>query len=175
MKRFKVYFWKRVPVQIFREVKRENKNRLRDYMNVYLCKDLEEMYNLVDRLGEKVPRDYGARTLNMVKQWYDNESGEYVKTSPCCGWIALCDEYFSYETIAHESSHAVIGYFGRQLRKYGNRFVRVIDVKENKLEDIGDELDKEEDADLLEELYCYMLGSLVEQILQNCVDKEEKE
>lgn len=168
MERYKVYFWKRVPISLFRGIKRGNKERLRDYMNVYVCKDFKEMYDLVDKLsGEKIERDYGARTLNMVKQWYDNESGEYVKTSPCCGWIALCDEYLSYETIAHESSHAVIGYFGRQLRKYGNSFVRVIDVKESKLEDIGDELDKEEDADLLEELYCYMVGSLVHQHIAN--------
>lgn len=164
MKRFKVYFWKRVPVQIFREVKRENKSRLRDYMNVYLCKDLEEMYNLVDKLnGEKIPRDYGARTLNYTKKWYDNESGEFVKESPCNGWIVLCDEILSYNTIAHESSHAVIGYFARKLKGYKEIF--------DKIE--GDEVVKENPIN--EELFAYMLGSLVEQILQNCVDKEEKE
>lgn len=165
MEKYKIYYWKRTPIQLFREIKKENKERLRDYMHIYVCKDYKEMYELSDKLeGNKIKRDYGARTMNYIKRWYDYESGEYVKTSPNCGYILFCEEYLTYETIAHECSHAVIGYFGRQLNKYGNSFIRVIDVKENNLES--------NDADLIEELYCYMHGGLVNQILEILTKRE---
>lgn len=164
MKRFKVYFWRRVPVQIFREIKRENKERLRDYMNVYVCDNFKEMYDLNDKLeGVDTPRDYAARTLSYDKKWYDNESGEFTKYSPCSGYMVFNEEYLPVNTISHECCHAVIGYFARKLKGY---------------KEIFDEIENDEvvsEDSLNEELFAYMQGSLVEQIYENLevIDKEE--
>jgi len=159
MKKFKIYFWKRTPIKLFREIKRENRERIRDYMNVYVCKDYKEMYELSEKLeGKKIERDYGARTMNYIKKWLDYESGEYVKTSPCCGYILFCEENLTYETVAHESSHAVIGYFGRQLRKYADQVIQKVPFEE--------EWTESKEADLIEELYCYMCGGIVNQIIE---------
>jgi len=166
MKRYKVYFWRKVPIKLFREIKRENKERLRDYMNVYICENIKEMYEISDKLeGKKIERDYGARTMNYIKRWVDYESGEYVKTSPCCGYILFNQEEIDNNTIAHESSHAVIGYFGRQLNRYADHLIQKIDLETNEWVEI-------EEAELIEELYCYMCGGLVHQIVHILTKKE---
>lgn len=156
MKRFKVYFWRRVPISVFREIKRDNKDRLRDYMNVYVCEDFEEMYDLNDKLENQiVPRDYGARTLSYNKKWYDNESGEYVKDSPCNGYMIFNKKFLGINTIVHESSHGVIGYFSRKLKDH---------------KEIFDEVENDEvisESSVNEELFAYMIGSIVEQIYIN--------
>lgn len=159
MKKFKVYFWKHLPKGYFNEIKNRHKDRLKDYMNVYICDTRDEMYDLTDKLEKnKVKRDYGARTWCYNKNYYDIETGEYVKTSPCCGHIVFTKEYYWMDSITHETSHAVIGYFDRKLQDCQKIFTKCDEIG-NILED---EVDETED---LEELFCYMVGNIADQIV----------
>lgn len=167
MKSFKVYFWKRLPKSMFKEIKNKYKDRTKDYMNVYVCENYEEMYNLCDKLeNDKVERDYGARTYCFSRNWYDYETHEYLKTSPMCGYMAFNKEYFYMNAIAHESCHAVIGYFGRKLKEHQDIFV--------KTDKYGNIIDDKEENDINEELFCYMVGNIADQIVYNTEEKDEK-
>ena len=160
MQKFKVYFWNRIPKSYFKEIKEKYKNRKNDYMNVYVCEDREEMYNLTDKLeNSKIERDYAGRTWCYNKNWYEEENGErkYIKTSPLCGHIVFCKEYFYQDAVAHETTRAVIGYFNRKLKDCQNIFTKV-DEYGNILDE---EVAPEED---LEELFCYMVGNISDQI-----------
>lgn len=155
MQKFKVYFWKHLPKQLFKDIKIKYKDRLKDYMNIYVCETFEEMYNLTDKLEDKSQeRNYGGRTLCIDKNYYDIETGNYVKTGPCCGHIIFNKEYFFMDTISHESSHAVIGYFNRKLKKYRNIFA---DIDKD-----GNEINSSIES---EELFCYMVGNIGDQIV----------
>lgn len=157
MKKYKVYFWHRIPRKIFKPIKEKYKARLKDYMNIYVCENFDEMYNLCDKLEKtELKRDYAGRTYCFSKNFYVIETGEYVKTSPCCGYIALNEKYFWMDSITHESTHAVIGYFNRKLKDYQNVFVEM-DKDGNILSGVEDELN--------EELFCYMVGNLADQIV----------
>ncbi len=166
MQKFRVYFWKYLPKGYFKEIREQHKKRKNDYMNVYICDTKEEMYDLEDKLEKKpIERDYGARTWCYSKNFYDIEIGEYVKTSPLCGHIVFNKEYFYMNSITHEAGHAVIGYYNRKLRDCQKIFTKC-DDKGNLLEP---DLKPEED---LEELFCYMIGNIADQIV--CNYKEEK-
>ena len=168
MQKFKVYFWKHLPKGYFKEVREKYKDRKNDYMNVYICDNRDEMYELEDKLeGKPVERDYGARTWCYSKNWYDIETGKYVKTSPLCGHIVFTRDYFYMDSITHEVGHAVIGYFNRKLRDCQGIFTRC--------DEIGNVLDKEyRPEDDLEELFCYMIGSMADQTVCNYKEKDEK-
>lgn len=163
MIKFQVYMWKGQPRGYFKEIRGKYKDRLRDYMNVYICDTFEEMYDLSDKLeNTKLERNYGARTLSYTKNFYDIESGEYVKTSPCSGHIIFNKEYFYMDSICHESSHAVIGYFARRLKEEKNIF--------EEFDLLGNLQEAEEESNIMdvvdnEELFCYMLGSISNQIV----------
>lgn len=157
MRKFKVYFWKTIPNLIFKEIKNKYKNRQRDYMNAYICDTMEEMYNLCDKLEkDKLKRDYGARTYCFAKNYYDVKTNKYIKTSPMCGHMVFNSEYFTMNSIVHESTHAVIGYFNRKLNEYQEIF-----MKSNEEGYIEDTYKNETN----EELFCYMLGSIADQIV----------
>ena len=158
MQKFKIYFWKGIPKNYFKEIKERYKDRKKDYMNIYICDNREEMYELTDKLeGKPIERDYAARTLCYSKNWYDIENNEYIKTTNLCGHIIFDKEYFYMDAIAHETGHAVIGYFNRKLRDCQNIFT--------KCDEKGNVLDKEiEPEHDLEELFCYMIGSIANQI-----------
>ena len=158
MQKFKVYFWKHLPKKIFDNIKAKYKDRLRDYMNVYICDTFDEMYDLPDQLEKKPQkRDYGGRTWCINKNFYEIKTGKFIKTSPCCGHIILNKKYYFMDTISHESTHAVIGYFSRKLKEYKHIFTE-IDEEGNILEG-GDE------CDINEELFCYMIGNIGDQIV----------
>ena len=162
MKKFKIYFWKRIPNVLFKEIKEEYRDRRRDYMNVYFCSDYDEMYRLGDKLDRRWEQEleehnYGARTFCHDKIFIDSDTGEMVGISPQCGEMIFNDEYFSNNIISHECCHAVIGYFSRKLEKNKEVFTEVVNhelVKDNMVN---------------EELMCYMIGSLVEQICAEAV------
>lgn len=158
MKKFKVYFWKYLPRKMFKDIKIKYKNRLRDYMNVYVCDNFEEMYDLTDKL-EKQPqeRDYGARTWCYSKNYYEIDTHKYIKTSPLCGHIVFTKEYYYMSSISHESTHAVIGYFSRKLNSYQDIFA--------KIDDIGNIIGDGDECDTNEELFCYMVGNIADQIV----------
>lgn len=160
MHKFKVYFWKYFPKGLFKEIRAKYKDRLRDYMNIYICDDFDEMYKLENKLENKeVERDYAARTWCYSKNFYDIEDGKYIKTSPCCGHIVFTEENFYMDTISHESTHAVIGYFTRKLKEEQKLFVKV--------DECGEILENTEESDENEELFCYMVGIIGDQIVSN--------
>lgn len=162
MQKFKVYFWKRLPRGMFKEIKEKHKDRMKDYMNVYLCDNYEEMYDLCDKLEEnELERDYGARTFCFSRNWYSLETHQYIKTSPMCGYIAFNKEYFYMNAITHESSHAVIGYFARKLKDCKDIF--------DEIDDIGNLVKEYLDN---EELFCYMVGNMSSQIVEGS-EKDE--
>lgn len=166
MQKFKVYFWKHLPKGYFKEVREKYKDRKNDYMNVYICDNREEMYNLEDKLeGKPIERDYGARTWCYSKNWYNAETGKFVKTSPCCGHIVFDSEYFYMDTIAHESTHAVVGYFNRKLKDCQGIFTE-IDKDGNVLDN---NVKPEED---LEELFAYMVGNMAYDIAYEYKDNK---
>ncbi len=155
MQKFKVNFWKYLPRKIFKDIKESHKSNFKDYMNVYICDNREEMYNLCDKLEKnKIERDYGARTYCYTRNFYDIETGEYVKTSPLCGYMAFNKEYFYMDSISHESTHAVIGYFSRKLKEHKKIFTET--------DDRGNILSE---CDIDEELFCYMVGNIADQIV----------
>jgi len=162
MKKFKVYFWKKLPRSMFKEIKSKYKDRMKDYMNVYICDDFEEMYDLCDELeNNELERDYGARTFCFSRNWYSLKTHEYIKTSPMCGYMAFNKKYFYMDSISHESTHAVIGYFSRKLKDCKNIF--------DEFDDIGN-LTKEYLDN--EELFCYMVGNMSSQIVEGS-EKDE--
>lgn len=170
MIKFKVYFWKGMPRGMFKEYRKKYKDRQKDYMQVYVCKDFKEMYDLTDKLeGEELKRDYGARTYCYSKNFYSIEEHKYIKTSPCCGHIVFNEEYFYIDSISHESCHAVIGYVSRKLKELQSMFIQTDDIGV-----ICEEKEDEIEKDLKEELFCYMLGSLTNQIVCGVEDAEKE-
>lgn len=159
MQKFKVYFWKHLPKGYFKEIKNNHKNRLKDYMNVYICDNYKEMYDLTDKLEKsKVERDYGARTWCYSRNFYEVDTNKYIKTSPLCGHIVFNKEYFYMDSITHEVGHAVIGYFNRKLKDCQNIFTKVDELGNLLEEEVSDDVD-------LEELFCYMIGNMADQIV----------
>lgn len=157
MQKFKIYFWKYLPKGYFKDIKEKYKDRNKDYMNVYICDTFEEMYDLEDKLeGKPIERDYGARTWSYSKNYYDCKTNEYVKTSPCCGHIIFNKDFFYMSAITHEVGHAVIGYFSRKLKPYQDIFTKV--------DELGNIIEGEDECDINEELFCYMIGNMADQI-----------
>lgn len=158
MQKFKVYFWKYLPKQLFKDIKQEYKDRLKDYMNVYICDTFEEMYRLENKLEKQyVEEDYGARTWCYTKNYWDIQSGKYIKTSPLCGHMIFNKEYYYISSISHESTHAVIGYFSRKLKEYKHIFTEI--------DEEGNILEGGNECDINEELFCYMVGNIGDQIV----------
>lgn len=159
MQKFKAYFWKHLPKGYFKEIKNNHKNRLKDYMNVYICDNCKEMYDLTDKLEKsKVERNYGARTWSYSRNFYEADTNKYIKTSPLCGHIVFNKEYFYMNSITHEVGHAVIGYFNRKLKDCQNIFTKVDELGNLLEEEVSDDVD-------LEELFCYMIGNMADQIV----------
>ena len=67
--------------------------------------------------------------------------------------------------ITHEVGHAIIGYFNRKLRDCQGIFTRCDEEGNILSEEVPPECD-------LEELFCYMLGNMSDQIV--CKYKEEQ-
>ena len=158
MQKFKIYFWRNLPKKYFLNIKEKHKDRFKDYMNIYICDNFEEMYNLTDKLEkDKVKRDYAARTWCYSRNVYDIETNKHIKTSALCGHIIFNKEYYYMDSITHEVTHAVIGYFNRKLQDCQKIFT--------KTDKLGNIIEKEpcEEEDL-EELFCYMVGNLANQI-----------
>lgn len=158
MEKFNVYFWKNMPRGMFKEIREKNKDRLKDYMKVYICEDFEEMYELVDKIEcDNLERDYAGRTLCYNRNLYSVEDNSFIKTSPCCGHIVLNKKYFYMDSVSHECTHAVIGYFSRKLKDLTNIFTKV--------DEIGNIIDDEDYCEDYEELFCYMVGGISDQIV----------
>lgn len=161
MKKFRAYYWESIKDEkMFKEIVDENRNRINDYITVMVFEGYEEMYKEVDKIESgcdnftgKNNRDFDGRTLICRKQLYEEGKEGVWDYSHAQGFIFLCDENnkLTFSTISHEVGHAVIGYMGAYFK---NKF------KIKRYED------KEEEKDILyEELFCYITGSLNNQIL----------
>ena len=154
MQKFKVYFWKNLPKKMFKEIKNRYKENKKDYITVYVCDTFEEMYKLGDKLEkEELEKNYGARTFCYTKNYWNIETGEYVKTSHDCGHILFNKEYFYADSVSHEVSHAIVGYFSRKIKEKEEIFCKT---------DKYGKILKENDE--IEELFCYMLGNITNEI-----------
>lgn len=159
MKTFRIYFWKDIKDdEMFKNIVKKNKKRLNDYLTVMIFDEYEEMYNKVDEIEkdcdniEKNSRDYAGRTLICRKQLYEDDKPEIWDYSKAQGFIFLRDGgKLTFNTVSHEVAHAVIGYMGAYFK--------------NKLKlSSYDDNDKEKYI-LYEELFCYITGSLNNQIV----------
>ena len=90
MQKFKVYFWRYIPKGYFKEIRERYKSRKNDYMDIYVCKNREEMYNLSDKLEKtKLERDYAARTLCYSLNYREVGTDKLVKIGNKCGHIVF--------------------------------------------------------------------------------------
>ena len=152
----KVYLWRHLPNRLFKEVKDSYKDRLGDYYNVYIFDNREDMYKGVEKIEKTtIDRDYGARTLCFQLNYYDVKTNELVKRGNLHGNLYFDNEHLTFSHIAHECSHAIIGYFGRELHEYMENI--------NNYDYFKDSLD--DDSDISEELYCYMVGNVSDKVL----------
>lgn len=160
MKTFRIYIWKDIKDnEMFKEIVDKNKNRINDYINVMAFDKYKEMYDKVDKIEsgcENQPtnnnRDYEGRTLMCRKQLYEDDKPEIWDYSKAQGFIFLCDEKgITFNTVSHEVGHVVLEYFGAYFKD--KLKLRCYDEEEG-----------EKDI-LYEELFCYITGSLNNQIV----------
>lgn len=150
----KVYLWKHLPDCIFKELKKKYKVRKNDYYNVYILPTREEMYDFVDKKEKTaLERDYNARTLCFYNNYYDAKTNELVKTGNIHGYMYFNEEYLTFNAIAHECTHAVLGYIGRELPDI-LKFIREYDYNE-----------LTNDAFVSEEILAYMIGDMSDDII----------
>jgi len=164
-KTFRISLWKDIKDnEMFKEVVKNNKDRVNDYFTVMIFSKYEEMYKKVDEIENNtegdfkkgIEHDYQGRTLVCRKQLFEDDKEEIWGYSKAQGFIFLCDEEgLTFNTVSHEVGHAVIGYMGAYFK---DKF---------KIKTYEDE--KEEEDTLYEELFCYITGSLNNQI---CVEVE---
>lgn len=152
MKRFKVKIWKNIPYGILGFGNDISSDK--DYMWVYVFDSYDEMYDTVDRLEKcKIKRDYSGRCFCFTRIFVEEESKERTYDS-LCGYIYFVKENMGGATVSHECSHATIGYFNRKIKEYNNIFEKFDDRNEKYYDDCHEH----------EELFCYILGSLVNQV-----------
>lgn len=155
-KKFRVYLWKYINKEMFKDIIEKYKDRINDYVTVMIYEKYEDMYNKVDEIEEnKIERNYVGRTY-MYRLPLIDEEEKVIGYGKSCGFIHLCDENkeLSYETVSHEVAHCVIGYFSRFL------------YKDNPIKEMPSEYDGE--ASDYEELFCYMTGNINNAILIKC-------
>lgn len=159
MKTFRIYIWEDIKDnEMFKEIVEANKERLNDYINVMIFDTYEEMYKKVDKIedgcenytGDK-EHDYLGRTLLCRKQLYEDDNEKVWGYSKAQGFIFMCgEEGITFNTVSHEIGHVVLGYMGAYFKD--NFKIKTYE-------------DEKEDKDVLyEELFCYITGSLNNQI-----------
>lgn len=165
MKRKRIYVWKDIDKISFLDKYREKyKERQKDYYTLYIFDKYEEMYKFCKRKDRYKETNYAARTYTYISV-SDDEKEEIL---PDNGRIYLCEENNPGDrTVAHEVSHAVIGYFNRKIDNFNEIFTP-------KLDDKG-RLDLDKANEDLEELFAYMVGNMTDQIATFYIDKYEKD
>ena len=154
MTKGKVYLWHHLPNCLFKDLKTKYKHRLNDYYKVFVFDTRKEMYEFADKVEkQKLERDYGARTYCFYRNYYDVETMELVKTSNIHGYMYFVLENLTFNAIAHESAHAVLGYIGREMPEI-LKFIRDYDYN-----------DITNDALVSEEVFAYMSGNMSNDII----------
>ncbi len=150
----KVYLWHHLPNCLFKDLKTKYKHRLNDYYKVFVFDTRKEMYEFADKAEKmKLERDYGARTYCFYRNYYDAETMELVKTSNIHGYMYFVLENLTFNAIAHESTHAVLGYIGREMPEI-LKFIREYDYS-----------DLTNDAIVSEEIMAYMIGNMSNDVI----------
>lgn len=157
---FRISIWKDIQDnEMFKEIVKERKERINDYFTVMVFSKYKDMYKKVDKIEENtegdfekgIEHDYQGRTLICRQQLFEGDNEEIWGYSKAQGFIFLCDEEgITFNTVSHEVGHAVIGYMGAYFK---DKF---------KIKTYEDE--KMEEDTLYEELFCYITGSLNNQI-----------
>ena len=164
MKTFRIYIWKDIKDnEMFKDIVKKNRKRINDYYTVMVFDKYEEMYKKVDiiengceNLYKDTEHNYGGKTLVCRGQLYKDDNPEVWDYSKAQGFIFLCDEDgLTFRTISHEVAHAVLGYMGAYF-KNKIHFRSYEQIVKN-----------EEKETLYEELFCYITGSLNNQIVIN--------
>lgn len=159
MKSFRIYIWKDIKDdEMFKDIVNANKDRVNDYINVMIFDSYEKMYEKVDKIEEDCDNDVGnnehnylGRTLMCRKQLYNDDETEIWGYSKAQGFIFMCgEEGITFNTVSHEVGHAVFEYMGAYF-KDKIRFTEYSD-------------EKYDENTLYEELFCYITGSLNNQI-----------
>lgn len=165
MKRKRIYVWKDIDKISFLDKYREKyKERQKDYYTLYIFDKYEEMYKFCKKKDGYKETNYGARTYTYISVSAD----EKEEILPDSGRIYLCEENNPGDrTVAHEVSHAVIGYFNRKIDNFNEIFTPRLDDKGR--------LDLDKENEDLEELFAYMVGNMTDQIATFYIDKYEKE
>ena len=161
MKVIRIYIWADiVNNEMFNKIVKKNKKRLNDYFIVMIFDSSKEMYDKVDIIEKQCEtpleneRDYLARTLICREKLYKDDNPEIWNYSKRQGFLFFYDENkLSFNTVSHEVSHAVIGYMGAYFK--------------NKLKFKSYEDTEKDNNVLYEELFCYITGSLNNQIVIN--------
>lgn len=150
----KVYLWHHLPDCLFKDLKEKYKIRKNDYYQVFVFDTRKEMYDFVDKKEKKtLERDYNARTLCFYNNYYSVETNELVKTGNIHGYLFFNEEHLTFDAISHEATHAVLGYIGRELPEV-LKFIRKFKYN-----------DLSSDAIIYEELVCYMIGHMSNDII----------
>lgn len=150
----KVYLWHHLPNCLFKDLKTKYKHRLNDYYQVFVFDTRKEMYEFADKAeNQKLDRDYGARTYCFYRNYYDAETMELVKTSNIHGYMYFVLENLTFNAIAHETAHAVLGYIGREMPDI-LKYIREYDYNEIT-----------NDALVSEEIFAYMSGNMSNDII----------
>lgn len=160
MEKFRIYIWRDIKKdEMFKEIVEENKERINDYFTVLIFNTHEEMYKRVKEIesnmdfpnGQNLLEEFTGRTLLCRQELHEDDKPEIIGYSKAQGFIYLCDEDgLTYNTISHEVGHAVLGYMGAYFK---DKFK------------ITSYIEKFDEQNLLyEELFCYITGSLNNQI-----------
>lgn len=138
---FKIKLWKDIPQVVCNNLYQKYKNNHLDYYHVVIFNSYEDMYEYSDKhFGEEITHDYGAICKYLSKVYY--EDGIYVDKDKCCGWLLFCKDALGVGTVSHECTHATNYYFKYRITNHKKIF----------------------DSTEYDELFAYMLGSLVSQI-----------
>lgn len=138
--------WKHTNNYVLKDIRNKYKDRLNDYMNVYIYENNEEMYRNVNKIEKaNIGNNYQARTWRFTRI-YENKGKGIVKVCPYSGNLYFSMEDLSTKVITHECGHAVLGYINRKIKEKLDIF------------------SEDNDGYDIEELFCYMLGSIASQI-----------
>ena len=173
MEKIKLKFWNGIDPE-FRAFM-TSRARLDDYINVYLFDTYEEMYKFCNtHEHRKTSEDYSGRTFMFLKVVRD-EDNNIVSFAPLNGFIALTKEKIDAGIIAHEITHAVLGYFERKLdNPHGLIDDSVVASVQN--DKLKIPLGFIETNDIsYEELFCYMTGNFNKSVVRFVANSFTKE
>lgn len=142
---FNIKMWNKVPKSVCNSLITRYKDSVVDYYKVFVFDNTEDMYKYYDNRFKYYPEEHNYAGMCKYESriyFNDKEHTEFVKKSRLCGYILLQRDALGGGTVSHECAHAINYYFKYRIRNCKKVFS-------------NSEYD---------ELFAYMLGSLVNQI-----------